>query len=82
MPSGFYPRDRHKKPPRTKSGLRGVIFHRQTPKKPWRAYIIQHGMYRTIGYFATKLEAAIAYNKAAIRVHGADTFLNRLPPAA
>lgn len=76
MPYGVYKRNRHKKPPRTKSGLRGVIFCSALQKKPWKAYIRQHGMYFTLGYFPTKEDAARRYNSEAMRIHGFDTYLN------
>lgn len=85
MPSGHYPRDRHKNRPSTRSGYRGVIHQpldsRGKPlRKPWKAYIRQQGQYITIGYFETAQAAARAYNRMALRIHGPETYFNPLLP--
>ena len=67
---------RHLEPPKSKSGLRGVIFCRWVKNKPWKAYIRRHGQYINLGYYATKQEAARAYNAVARSYHGARTYLN------
>lgn len=73
--------------PNSKSGLKGVYLQATTRnrdgndvplRKPWKAYLRHHWQYVLIGYFATKLEAAIAYNKRAIRQYGAGAYLNPL----
>lgn len=49
------------------SGFHGVYFqtNKKCPlRKPWKAYYRQHGSQVCVGYFATKEEAARAYNDA------------------
>jgi hypothetical protein len=73
---------RHKDPPRSKSGYRGVIFCPHLTKNPWKAYVrdSRNRSYKTLGYFPTKEEAALAYNAVAVRYHGPDTYLNPVKP--
>jgi hypothetical protein len=52
------------------SGYRGVSWYKTTKK--WRVGIDK----RTVGYFTDKVEAARAYDKAAIQIHGNDARLN------
>ena len=44
----------------------------------WQATITKHGLQEHLGYFTTQEEAALAYNKAAIRVHNQFAKLNRV----
>lgn len=74
--------ERHKSPPKTKSGYRGVILMPHLQKKPWKAYIVYQGEVVTIGYFETKDEAAIAYNEKALKWRGEETWLNPVPTHA
>ena len=80
-----YPsQDRHRSPPKSKSGLKGVIHQPLDSKgnplrKPWKAYYRHHGQFVCIGYFATKEEAGRAYDAKALQIHGKGTFLN-FPP--
>ena len=81
MPSGIYARNKHTRLPRSRSGMKGVLYtpttmNRKRERVPWKAYIRKNGWYLCIGYFATKEEAAGAYNREAIRVYGPETFLN------
>lgn len=69
------PKDGHKRPPYSKSGLKGVYYHPYC-SKPWKAYYRHHAQYVCIGYFKTRLEAAIAYNKAMIKKWGSEAYLN------
>lgn len=48
------------------SGYKGVSFDRSGRNKPWRAHIKS----KTFGYFETAIEAAQAYDDAAIREFG------------
>ena len=59
------------------SGYKGVYFCKNLPKKPWKSYLRQHGQYICMGYFATKEEAAAAYDREAERLFGPRTYLNR-----
>jgi hypothetical protein len=69
---------RYQDRPRTRSGLKGVIYHPHTTKKPWKAYGRHQGWYVTIGYYSSKHEAAIAYNRWALKTHGRNAYLNPL----
>jgi len=61
----------NRKPNRnSKSGLKGVKFRPECPRKPWQAYISVNKKHITIGLFATAVEAAAARNAAAERLHG------------
>lgn len=69
---------RHLCAPKTRSGYRGVLYNRNTPKNPWKAYINHNGSRVIIGYFPTKEEAAKAYNEVALKIHGTNTYLNHI----
>lgn len=59
------------------SGFKGVSWNRQGGK--WVAQICKDGKNRLIGRFACKIEAARAYNEAALTLHGEFARLNPLP---
>lgn len=50
------------------SGLKGVSW--RASKGRWRATIREHGRHRHLGYFDDPLEAAAAYDRAALELHG------------
>ena len=53
------------------SGYKGVFLHNLRLKKPWRARIAIPGdPNKHLGFFATRKEAAQAYNAAATKYHG------------
>lgn len=58
------------------SGFKGVSFHKSARK--WVAVICLDSKNRHLGCFATKEDAARAYNEAAIILHGAFAKLNTL----
>lgn len=58
----------------SKSGYKGVYEHK--PSRKWRAYIKKDYKQVYLGVFNTKEEAAIAYNRAALELHGKFAFLN------
>lgn len=62
----------------SKSGYRGVWFDKGTGK--WRAGISVDGRGKTIGRYATKELAALAYNDAAARYQGEFATLNEVQP--
>lgn len=59
---------------RNSSGYKGVSFHKAAGK--WRAVIIAKGKRTELGLFSDLIEAAKAYDKAAITIHGEFARLN------
>ena len=62
---------------RTTSDFKGVFLDRERSK--WSASIHIDGKTRSLGRFATELEAAVAYNEAALKAWGRFARLNILP---
>lgn len=58
----------------TKSKYKGISFNRSTGK--WETYITKDGKHKWLGSFENKLEAAKAYDKAAIYYFGNYALLN------
>lgn len=56
------------------SGFRGVSFHKATKK--WQAAIACKRKWKSLGYFATREDAARAYDAAALQLHGEFARLN------
>jgi hypothetical protein len=52
----------------------GVFFKKQTGR--WMAQIVDHGTAIHLGYFDSEVEAALAYDEAASRIHGEFAHLN------
>ena len=67
---------------RSVSGYRGVSYFpncgKWERKKPWRARVKIDGNDRTIGYFRTPEEAAVAWNKVAYAAWGEFARLNKI----
>ena len=61
-----------------RSGFKGVQWHKQT--KSWRARIRVNNKSISLGLFKNLIEAALAYNNAAIRYFGEFARLNIIPP--
>lgn len=55
---------------RSASQLKGVYFDARKKAKPWQAYITKDGKRTSIGYYATKEEAADARNQKAFELFG------------
>lgn len=58
------------------SGYKGVSFSPNGRKKKWAAKISFNNKHKTVGYFNTKEEAAIAWNSAAKKYHGKFAYQN------
>ena len=58
------------------SGFKGVFW--EAARLTWRARIRVNGLRINLGSFATRYDAAIAYNKAAIRYHGTFAYQNQV----
>lgn len=58
------------------SGYKGVSFHKQRNK--FRAYITIENKQKWLGYYETALEAAIAYNSAALEYYKEFAKLNEV----
>lgn len=56
------------------SGYKGVSWYSR--RGVWEAYIGTHGRREKLGYFKSKVSAAIAYNIAAVQLHGEFARLN------
>ena len=66
------------KPKNAFSKFRGVSKNSNS-NKPYRAALKHKGRSYYLGAFATELEAALAYNKAALAIVGDYAVLNELP---
>ncbi len=58
------------------SGYKGVSFHKRT--KTWRADITFEDCQKSLGHFGTALDAAVAYNAAALKFQGEFAVLNKI----
>lgn len=62
---------------------RGVYFEKRRANRKsgnaYRAIVVYHQKPYYAGYFPTEVEAAEAYNKLAIKLHGDFAYLNKLP---
>lgn len=56
------------------SGFKGVYFHKLMKK--WQAKIMKNGKEYRLGYFKSAIEAAMAYDKKALKLHGQFAFCN------
>lgn len=59
------------------SGFKGVHWHKHSKK--WTSSITISRKRKYLGYFTCPIEAAKAYNKAALELHGEFAFLNPIP---
>ncbi|ARO21566.1 hypothetical protein B2J90_29600 (plasmid) [Bacillus tropicus] len=58
------------------SGYKGVSWRKE--RKKWEAYVNKDNKRYRLGYFESKNEAAEAYNKKAIELHGKYATLNEI----
>jgi len=72
-------RNARKRLSETSSLYKGVHKHSNNKSKPWHVSITLSGKRQFLGYYRTEIEAATAYNKAAIELFGPMAFLNVLP---
>ena len=65
---------------KNKSGFKGVSFDRRKKKFRARIHVAHKVGYKEIfiGYFQTAIEAAKAFNEAALKYHGSFAYLNKL----
>ena len=62
-----------------KSGYKGIYYAKDKPRfKPWQAQIKHNKKTIYLGYYKTKEEAALAYNKKAIELFGEYAKLNNV----
>ncbi len=66
--------NRHNVARKKTSGYQGVCWDKSFNK--WTAYIMQHGIQRTIGRYRLEIEAAKAYDNKAIELFGETAKLN------
>lgn len=60
-------------------GLKGIDYNPSRSKKnPWRAKIRKNGKCVYLGLFSNHIDAACAYNSAALKVHGEFACLNKI----
>lgn len=62
--------------PKEGSTIKGVTLQNRLTGRPWQARICVRGHQKHLGYFATKAEAAYAYNEAARTYYGRFAKLN------
>ena len=60
----------------TSSKFKGVCRNKRSETRPWMAYIDWQKKRKYLGTFTSEEQAAMAYNKAAIELHGSYAFLN------
>lgn len=60
--------------------FKGVHFDKQTGR--WRAQIKHNGRRFSLGRYGTEVEAALAYNSAALQLHGEFAYINDVGRAA
>jgi hypothetical protein len=58
------------------SKYKGVTFDRRSKNKKWRAVLCADGKFIRLGYFADEVEAARAYDRAALKYKGEFAVLN------
>lgn len=63
-------------PKNNKSGFKGVFFNKRLKSKPFSVKLRINGKNKHIGYYSTKKQAALAYNKAAKKYFGEFARLN------
>ncbi len=62
----------------TSSDFKGVTFCPERKGNKWLARIYRNGKKTFLGYHPTQVDAALAYNVAALDMYGEDAFINDL----
>jgi hypothetical protein len=62
----------------TSSKFKGVRYDKRCTNRPWQAFIKNDGRWVGLGNFAEELEAAVAYNVAAVQHFGEFAYLNEI----
>ena len=68
--------NRPKQKRKSYSKYKGINYQKSSPNKPWLAFIFYNNKKIYLGHFATEVEAAKAYNDAAIKFFGEFAKLN------
>ncbi len=68
--------NRKKQVPPSSSNYKGVFFHKQNNK--WRAHLKRDGVRQYLGSYDNEIDAARAYNKAALGIFGEYALLNEI----
>lgn len=58
------------------SGFRGVTFDKRKRLKPWRSQVMINGVRKSLGCFATAIDAAVAWDQKVRMVYGEFAILN------
>lgn len=61
------------------SRFKGVGLRKDISVNKWQARIYVRGTHKSIGFFKTEIEAAVAYNKEAAKMFGRFAWLNIIP---
>jgi hypothetical protein len=62
--------------PKSKHGYKGLSLDNRRDAKPWQAIARVNGRPKSLGYYATREEAALAYDRMMIKLYGEYAYLN------
>lgn len=60
------------------TGYKGVYHEKRSKRNPWFVRLMVKGKLYCLGCYKTKTDAALAYNKAALKYHGKFAYLNKI----